>query len=72
MVSLRVLVAMSGRDRAWSVGDRYECDETAAQRLVAAGMAEYVDVPAAPDVVETAMAAGAPERAMRPRGKARR
>lgn len=60
---------MSGRDQAWSVGDRYECDEAAAQRLVAAGMAEYLDVPAE---IETAMAAGAPERAMRPRGKARR
>ena len=74
MPTLRLLVAMSGCAQAWATGDLYECDEVAAARLVAAGYGVRVDPPLAPaaSAVETAMAAGAPERAVRPRGKARR
>lgn len=65
---IRLLVAMSGRDQAWTTGDLYECDDAAAARMVAAGLAEYLAPPRAP---ETAMASGAVERAVKPRGRAR-
>lgn len=73
MARVRVLVAMAGSDHSWSVGDLYECDDVSAARLVAAGRVEYLDAqPAAPVApVETAMRSGAPDRAMRPRGRGR-
>lgn len=70
MPTLRLLVAMAGPDQAWSVGDLYTCDDEHAAHLVAVGRAEYCDPPA-PATPENAMRAGAKERAVRPRGKAR-
>lgn len=70
MPTVRLLVAMAGPDHAWSVGDLYECDDATAARFVAAGRGEMLR-PAAPAPVETAMRDGAPERAVKPRGKAR-
>lgn len=70
MPTLRVLVAMAGPHQAWSVGDLYTCDDEHAAHLVAVGRAEYCDPPA-PPAPENAMRAGAKERAVRPRGKAR-
>jgi hypothetical protein len=65
---LRVLVPMGGATM-WHVGDLYECDEASAERLVNAGRAEYLP---APSDHETAMVDGAPERAVRPRGRPRK
>lgn len=69
MVTVRLLMAQSGRDQSWSAGDCYECDATVAARLIAEGRAEPLGPPA--PGAETTMQAGAPERAVRPRGKAR-
>lgn len=37
---LKILGSMSGPDGSWSTGDRYECDDVAGARLIAAGRAE--------------------------------
>lgn len=70
---VRVIVPMSGPSRAWAAGDLYECDDAAAARLVAAGIAVPVapagidPVPVAPE----AAVAEPPERAVRPRARGR-
>lgn len=66
---VRLLVPIAGVGFSLGPGDPYECDDASAARLVAAGIAAPVDPP--PADVETAMAPGARERAMRSRGKAR-
>jgi hypothetical protein len=66
---VRLLTSMAGPSGAWTVGDLYECDEPTARRLVAAGYAVPTDVGPVPVVVETAMAEGGPEQAVRPRGR---
>lgn len=75
MMTVRVLVPMSGPDGAWSVGDLYHCAQADAERLVASGRVAWVTAPAPmPEhtTPETAMHAGAPERAVRPRGRPRK
>lgn len=65
-MTIRLLTSLAGPRGAWTTGDVYECDEAEAGRLIAAGFAE----PIAP-AYETAVAAPPPERAVKPRGKAR-
>lgn len=72
MTRVRLLVAMSGRDKSWSVGDLYECDEVAAARLVSVGRAARVEPPVSPPVVIETMMVEPPERAVRPRGRPRK
>lgn len=69
MAVVRILVPMAGV-QSWATGDLYECDEASAARLVAAGRAEWL-APEPSSVGETAMRGGAPERAVKPRGRAR-
>lgn len=66
MTVVRLRVSLVGPEFSLSTGDTLTTDEGTAARLIADGAAEpVVSVP------ETAMTQGAPERAVRPRGKAR-
>jgi len=65
-MNVRLKVSLVGPDFSLSTGDIFTTDDGTAARLIADGAAE--PVVSAP---ETAMTAGAPERAVRPRGKAR-
>jgi hypothetical protein len=46
-VKIRTLVAMAGADFSLAAGDEYEVDPEVAKARVEAGIAEYVDEPAA-------------------------
>jgi len=48
---LKILVPMGGPTGNWTTGDRYECDDATAQRLIAAGRA----VPWREEAVERAV-----------------
>jgi hypothetical protein len=71
MPTVRMLTGMAGPFGTWTTGDPYTCDEAEAGRLIAAGYAEPWPEDPVPTREETAMAPGAPERAMKPRAKAR-
>lgn len=67
---VKLLVGLAGSTFAYAGGDMYECDDATAARFVAAGIAVYEPAPPA-TVVEAAATPGAPERAVKPRGRAR-
>lgn len=66
---IRLLVPMAGTAQAWAAGDLYECDESAARRLIAAGRG--VPVTAGPASIEMDEIGERVETAMRPRAKGR-
>lgn len=64
---VRLLTSLSSPDGSWDEGDVYETDEGTAARMIKSGAA----VPFEIGGIELAVTKGAPERAVKPRGKRR-
>lgn len=71
-MQVRLLVSFASPETAWAAGDLFDCDEATAGRMIAAGFAVPTSAGPAPVVVESAMAEGAAERAMKPRAVRRK
>jgi hypothetical protein len=65
-MNVRLLTSIVGPSGSWNEGDVYSCDEGTATRLIAKGYAVPLDISG----IELAVA-GAPERAMKPKGRKR-
>ena len=77
MAQVRMRVGLAGINFAHCAGEVYECDEASAARLIAVGFAEPLVTPEPTPppqheaVIETAMRAAPPEKAVKPRGRGR-
>lgn len=66
-MTIRLLTALVGVSQTWEPGDLFDCDDGTAARMIAKGYA----VPLTIGGIELAVTPGAPERAVRPRGRRR-
>jgi hypothetical protein len=66
-MNVRLLTSIVGPSGSWNEGDVYSCDEGTAQRLIERGYAVPVTIAG----IELAVTTGAPERAMKPKGRKR-
>ena len=64
---VRLLTSLSSPDGSWDEGDVYETDEGTARRMIASAQAGPFEIGG----IELAVTQGAPERAVKPRGKKR-
>lgn len=64
---VRLLTSIASPEGSWHEGDVYVTDEGTAARMIASGQAVPLEVGG----IELAVTKGAPERAVKPRGKRR-